>query len=61
MHDNIPKRPRTSLSCSPLLSEIIAYRREDGHETNNNNLYLSILSVKVQWIYSLIEITLKNI
>jgi hypothetical protein len=26
---------------------------------NNNNLYLSILSIKVQWIYSLVEITLK--
>ena len=28
---------------------------------NNNNLYLSILSIKVQWIYNLIEITLRNI
>ena len=24
------------------------------------NLYLSILSIKVQWIYNLIEITLRN-
>jgi hypothetical protein len=28
---------------------------------NNNNLYLSILSIKVQWIYSSIEITIKYI
>jgi hypothetical protein len=27
-------------------------------KNNNNTLYLSILSIKVQWIYNLIEITL---